>query len=123
MPCSLEGNERQTMKIVFYILAGILGFLGLIFVAGAQGQALRIVVGVVLFAAAGGMIYLSRMQPQQTKVIQQIDLSGGVNVQALKCRSCGATLSEKSISVQAGAVFVNCEYCGAAYQLEEEIKW
>lgn len=111
------------MKIIFYILAGILGFLGLIFVAGAQGQALRIVVGVVLFAAAGGMIYLSRMQPQQTKVIQQIDLSSGVNVQAMKCRSCGATLSEKSISVQAGAVFVNCEYCGAAYQLEEEIKW
>ncbi|MCZ7670364.1 MAG: hypothetical protein M5U34_26000 [Chloroflexi bacterium] len=32
-------------------------------------------------------------------------------------------LSEKSISVEAGAIFVNCEYCGASYQFEEKPKW
>jgi transcription elongation factor Elf1 len=46
-----------------------------------------------------------------------------VKLQDLTCRSCGATLSQKSLQVQAGAVFVHCEYCGAAYQLEEQPKW
>lgn len=113
------------MKIVFYILAGLLGFLGLVFVAGSQGQVLRIVVGVVLFAAAGGMIYLSRVQPQpqKTEITQKIDLSGDVQLQAFRCQSCGAALSEKDISVKGGAIMVNCPYCGAAYQIEEEVKW
>jgi hypothetical protein len=111
------------VKIVFYILAAVLGLLGLIFIAGAQGQWLRIVVGIVLLGGAGGLVYLSQIQPQQTTIRQQIDLSGDVNLEAIRCKSCGAALSKKSISVNAGAVFVNCEYCGAAYQLEEEVKW
>jgi hypothetical protein len=113
------------MKLVSYVLAVIIGFFGIMFVVGAQGQALRIVVGVVLLVAAGALIYLTRMRPQpsQTTLVQKIDLSGDVSLQDIKCRACGATLSEKSIDVKAGAVFVNCEYCGAVYQLEEEPKW
>ncbi len=113
------------MKIVFYGLAALLGVLGLIFIAGAQGQILRIVIGVVLFAAAGGLVYLSQMQPKivSTTIKQQVDLSGDVSLQELRCKSCGATLDKNAISVQAGAVLVNCPYCGATYQLEEEVKW
>ena len=113
------------MKLVSYILAAVIGFFGVMFVVGAQGQALRVVVGVVLLVAAGALIYLTRIRPQpsQTTLVQKIDLSGDVSLQEIECRACGATLSEKSIDVKAGAVFVNCEYCGAAYQLEEEPKW
>jgi hypothetical protein len=113
------------MKIVFYLVAAVLGFLGLMFVAGSQGQIVRIIIGIVLFIAAGGLVYLSRIQPQivQTNITQKIDLSGDVSVESLKCKSCGAPLTEKSVSVQAGAVMVNCEYCGSVYQLEEEVKW
>jgi zinc transporter ZupT len=113
------------IKPVFYLLAALLGFLGVVFVAGSQGQILRIVVGIVLLAAAGGMVYLARMQTPEVKttVTQKIDLSGDVNLEQIRCKSCGAALSKKSISVNAGAVMVNCEYCGAAYQIEEEVKW
>ena len=113
------------MQVAVYILAAVIGFFGLMFVAGAQGQVLRVVVGVILLAAAGVLVYLTRVQPKpsQTTLVQKIDLSGNVNLEQLKCKSCGGKLSEKSISVKAGAVFVNCEYCGAAYQLEEEPKW
>jgi hypothetical protein len=113
------------MKLISYILAVVIGFFGIMFVVGSQGQLLRVVVGVVLLAAAGALVYLTRVrpEPQQTTLVQKIDLSGDVNLQELKCRSCGGLLSEKSIEVKAGAVFVNCEYCGAAYQLEEEPKW
>lgn len=113
------------MKIVFYSIAAILALLGLIFVAGWQGQVVRIVVGVVMFVAAGALVYLARMQTPKvtTTVHQQIDLSGDVNLQRLRCQSCGATLDKSAVSVRAGAVFVDCPYCGATYQLEEEVQW
>jgi hypothetical protein len=115
------------MQIVAYLLAALLGFGGLVFVVGSQGQVLRIVVGVILMAGAGVLVYLVRVRPQpgQTNltITQKIELSGDVNLQNLTCKNCGGRLTEKSITVKAGAVFVNCEYCGTAYQLEEEPKW
>ena len=113
------------MKLVAYPLAALLAVLGLMFVVGAQGQAMRIVVGVVLLAAAGALIWLALQQPKQstTTVVQKIDLSGDVKLQDLTCRACGGTLGKESVAVKAGAVFVNCQYCGATYQIEEEPKW
>lgn len=113
------------MKTVAYSLAVLLGLLGLVFVVGYQGSMIRIVVGVVLTAAAVALVWLARQQTKHitTTVVQKIDLSGDVSVQDLKCRACGGTLGKESVSVRAGAVFVNCEYCGTSYQLEEEPKW
>ena len=113
------------MKLIAYPLAALLGLLGLVFVVGAQGQIMRIVVGVVLMAAAGALVWMAMQRPKQMThtVVQKIDLSGDVSLQDMTCRSCGGTLGQESISVRAGAVFVDCQYCGAAYQLEEEPKW
>jgi len=113
------------MKLIAYPLAGVLGLLGLVFVVGAQGQWMRVVVGVVLWLAAAALIALALMRPRQmtTTVVQKIDLSGDVNLEELTCRACGGTLGKESVTVRAGAVFINCQYCGASYQLEEEPKW
>lgn len=113
------------MKAVAYLLAALLGLLGLVFVAGSQGMAMRIVVGVVLLIAAGALVWLARQKVPQstTTVVQKIDLSGNVNLEGMTCKACGGSLGKDSIQVKAGAVFVHCEFCGAAYQLEEEPKW
>ena len=113
------------MKLVAYPLVALLAALGLMFVVGAQGQSMRVVVGVVLLAAAGALIWLALQKPAQstTTIVQKIDLSGDVKLQDLKCQSCGGTLGKESVTVKAGAVFVNCQYCGAAYQIEEAPKW
>lgn len=111
------------MKLAAYAIAALIGFLGFMFVAGSQGQIARVLVGLVLFGAAGALIYLVRMRPQETTVVQKIDLSGDTSLEHLSCRNCGSQLTEKSITVRAGAVFVNCEFCGTAYQLEEAPKW
>jgi hypothetical protein len=113
------------MKAISYIIAAILGFFGLVFIIGAQGQIMRVVVGIVLLAAAGVLIYLTRIRPQvtQTSVVQKIDLSGDVSLEKMTCSSCGASLSKKSIEVKAGAIFINCEHCGSSYQLEEKPRW
>ncbi len=113
------------MKLVTYIIAAILAFFGVMFVVGAQGQWVRIVVGVILMAGAGVLVYLTRVQPEkkETTVVQKIDLSGDVQLEQMKCRSCGGPLDRDAIAVKAGAIFVNCPYCGTSYQIEEAPKW
>lgn len=113
------------MEIITYIISAILGFFGLMFVVGSQGSLIRIIVGIILFVAAGVLIYLTRVRPIKEEVthIQKIDLSGDVNLEQLKCRSCGGALSKDNIEVKAGAIFVECPYCSASYQIEEAPKW
>ena len=86
-------------SIVTYVLAAALGFFGVVFV-----------VGLVLLVAAGALIYLMRVRPQPSQtnvtVTQKIDLSGSVTAKNLTCKNCGGKLTEKSISVKAGAVEV-----------------
>jgi hypothetical protein len=108
-----------------YLLAVVVGLLGLVFLAGNQGEVLRIVVGGVLIAAAIAMVVAARMRPKviQRNVVQKIDIGGDVRLEDLKCRKCGATLSKEAVTVQDGAVMVACPYCQAAYQMEEEPKW
>jgi hypothetical protein len=115
------------VKFIVYVLSAILGALGVIFVIGAgQGNAVvRIVIGILCLGAAAVMVMLSRLQPVQTTHVHQtkLDLSGDVALEQLTCKQCGASLSDKSVSVVAGAVFVNCEHCGTQYQIEEAPKW
>jgi Zn finger protein HypA/HybF involved in hydrogenase expression len=113
------------MEIVTYIIAAVLGFFGVMFVVGAQGQIIRVIVGVILMAGAGVMIYLTRVRPkhEETTVVQKIDLSGDVKLEEMTCRNCGGTLDDENLSVRAGAIFVECPYCGASYQIEEAPKW
>jgi hypothetical protein len=113
------------MKIVTYILAAMLGLVGLTFVIGFQGSVARILIGVILLAAAGALIYLGNAQPKvsETTTVQKIDLSGDVKLEEIRCRSCNAPLSKEVIEVKAGAIMVSCEHCGATYQFEEAPKW
>jgi hypothetical protein len=115
------------MKTISYLVAAALGFFGLIFIVGNQGLPARFIVGVILFLAAGVMVYLARMQPQVTQtqvtVKQEIELSGDVELEQMTCNNCGAALSKNSIDIKAGAIFVNCEHCGTSYQIEEAPKW
>jgi hypothetical protein len=113
------------MKYLSYIIAAILAFFGFVFIVGSQGVLLRIVVGVILLGAAVAFVYMTRVKPQpsQTTVVQKVEVSGDVNLEQIKCQNCGGVLDKDSIEVKAGAIFVNCPYCGASYQFEEEPKW
>ena len=114
------------MKLIAYPLAFLLALMGIVFVgAGARGQPLTLVAGIVFMAAAAALVWLALQRPQQTTITveQKIDLPGKVNIQEMTCRSCGAGLSKDSIAVKAGAIYVSCPYCGAGYQLEEDAKW
>ena len=56
-------------------------------------------------------------------VTYNIDLPGNVNMDTIKCESCGGTLAPKDIQMVAGAPVVTCPWCNTTYQITEEPKW
>lgn len=120
-------TSNRATQLIFIFLAIGLGVLGLSFLTAA-GQAqftIRLVIGVLCLLGAGGLIYLSRLRPVQNTHIHkmELDLPGEVKMKGVQCTSCGASLDSKSVSIVAGAVHVNCPYCGSSYQIEEAPKW
>jgi hypothetical protein len=91
-----------------------------------QGQVGWLVVGVISVAIGLGLIWLaSRRGPvtQAQNVTLKVDLPANVNLDTLKCKSCGGVLAAENIKLVAGAPVVTCPYCGTTYQLTEEPKW
>jgi hypothetical protein len=111
------------MSIIVNVFAVLLGLLGALFVIGYQGQTGRLIIGLILLGAGVLLFVTSRIRPKQTTLVQKIDLTGDIAAQELKCKNCGSTLTNKSVTVQAGAIFISCEFCGTQYQLEEAPKW
>ena len=117
------------MKIIGYIAAAILIFFGVLFIWGAfspQGQAGWILVG--LFSVAIGftiIFFVSRKKAVDApvNVTYKVDLPGNVEMQAMKCQSCGGALTAENIKMVNGAPMVKCPYCNTVYQLTEEPKW
>jgi DNA-directed RNA polymerase subunit RPC12/RpoP len=121
-----------TGKIIGYILAGIVLLFGVLYLLSAfSAETLnpggRLLVGGVLVLLGLGIIVAIRLRepkPKQEIVVhQQIDIGGDIDLEALKCESCGAQLDRSAISMEEGAVMVTCPYCSATYQIVEEPKW
>jgi hypothetical protein len=116
-------------KTIAYIIAAILIFFGVLFIWATfspEGKLGNLVVGVISAAIGLVLIFLAgRKRPGSEKqdVNVKIDLSGDVNLDTLKCKSCGGTLTSENIKLVAGAPFVTCPYCNTTYQLTEEPKW
>lgn len=118
-------------KVISYIFAAILIFFGVLFIWGAfspQGQVGWIFIGAISVAIGFGLIwFVGRRKPVATngngEVTMKIDLPANVNLDTLKCKSCGGDLSSDNIKMVAGAPVVTCPYCGTTYQLTEDPKW
>ena len=118
------------LRIIAYIAAAILIFFGVLFIWGAfspDGSVSWIVIGLISVGIGFGLIWFaSRMKstsPADQNITLNIDLPGDVNLDTLKCQSCGGVLTMDNIQMVAGAPVVNCPYCQTTYQLTEEPKW
>ncbi|WP_299027975.1 hypothetical protein [uncultured Thermanaerothrix sp.] len=116
-------------KIIAYIVAAILIFFGVLFVWGAtgdQGDLMWIPIGLITIALGLVLIFWAARRPKQEtppQVTLKVDLPANINLDTLKCKSCGGTLKAENIKIVAGAPVVTCPYCGTSYQLTEEPKW
>jgi hypothetical protein len=118
-------------RIIGYILAAIFIVFGALFVLAAfnpQGSPGYIVVGIILVGIGFGLIYFASRKPAgqaaaDQNVTYKIDLPGNVNMESMKCKSCGGVITDKDISMVNGAPVVTCPYCHTVYQLTEDPKW
>lgn len=119
-------------KVIAYVFSAILIFFGVLFIwatFGPQGQLGWLVVGVISIGIGFGLIWFagrSKTFPgsgNEDSVSLKIDLPGDVNLDMMKCQSCGGALTMDNIRMVAGAPVVSCPYCNTTYQLTEEPKW
>jgi len=116
-------------KIIAYIVAAVLIFFGVLFIWGAfspQGSTGWILIGLISAGIGLALIYWAARRPAQTanpNVTLKIDLPGDVNMETIKCKSCGGALTSNDIQMVAGAPVVTCPWCHTTYQLTEEPKW
>jgi len=105
-------------KILALIFSFVVFVIGLAFLITG-----RVLVGLLLFAVALGLVFLAFRRKEAVIVEQRIEIGGEVGSKLLKCRNCGAELKKDAMEVRLGAVFIACPYCHSQYQLEEEPKW
>jgi hypothetical protein len=118
-------------NIIAYIFAAILIFFGVLFIWATfspDGQIGWLVVGIISVGIGFVLIWFNRRRTQAEEassgeITYKIDLSGDVNLDSMKCKSCGGTLTADNIKMVAGAPVVSCPYCNTTYQLTEEPKW
>lgn len=119
-------------KVITYILAAILIFFGVLFIWATfspEGQTGWLLVGVISVGIGFGLIWFAARSKafaggsNGDNVSLKIDLSGDVNLDSMKCQSCGGAITMENIKMVAGAPVVSCPYCNSTYQLTEEPKW
>lgn len=117
------------MKIikVVVILAG-LGLLGLgilFLIGGAYNNSTGTLVNGAVMLLAGGVLLFLGLRKQVHRIVErrELELTGDVTMESMKCRSCGGTLSADALKEIGGTAMVECPYCGTTYQLEEAPKW
>ena len=109
------------LKYIAYILGVIFIFFGVLFIWAAFGEVFNsgwLVTGIITVGIGFGLIiigfYVGKRAADQARadepVTYKIDLSGDVNLDTLKCESCGGVLTSDNIKMVAGAPVVSCPY-------------
>ena len=121
-------NRILSGALVF--VAVFLMLLGGIFIIASGSE--NTVVGAALVIMAALLLYFvyrsERIEASRPKVMNQtfnvnMSGSGALQQKQMACRSCGAPLADKDLSVVSGGVVAKCPYCGSVYALEEAPKW
>jgi hypothetical protein len=106
------------------------GFLLLAASGGTQGVTglgnTGICIGSIALIGGIALIVIAARKTKQEaeqNVTVQVDLPASMDVEKMKCQSCGGVLTAKDINLVNGAPMVTCPYCNTIYQLSEEPKW
>jgi hypothetical protein len=121
--------NRIAQGLVLFI-AMFLILLGAIFLIASRTEDLVTGAAFILIAAML-LIFVYRSQKieaaRPTLVSQSFNVkmegSGALEQKELKCKTCGAPLSEKNLKVVEGGVVMVCPYCNTVTSLQESPKW
>jgi DNA-directed RNA polymerase subunit RPC12/RpoP len=104
--------------------------LGVIFLIASRIEDM-ILGAVLVMIAVMLLLFIYRSQKieaaKPTLVTQNFDVkmegSGTMEQKELRCKTCGAPLSEKNLKVVEGGVVMVCPYCNTVTSLQESPKW
>jgi len=123
----------KAAKLILFILAGLAIIFGFLYLLGSGGQGGGgggwIIFGVLFILVGFVLIFLATRIKNKSdsastvNMTYNIDLPGDVNMETIKCRSCGGVLKPENIQMVAGAPVVTCPWCSTSYQITEEPKW
>jgi len=111
-------------------LAIFLIVLGMIFLI--TGELRNLLIGGAMIAVSMILLLwtykMETIEASRPKVINQtfkvrMGGSGRMEQRKLACKSCGAGLEQKDITVVDGGLTATCPYCGSAHSFEEAPKW
>lgn len=120
-------------KIILGILV-VFG-LGLMMLGGlflSTGYLNDIVMGALMLLAGFGILFyvyrLEKIEAAKPTLVSQtfnvkMDGSGRFEDKEMKCRSCGAPITDKDLKVIQGGIMATCPYCGAVFAMQEAPKW
>ena len=121
-------NKVLTGAILFLAIFMIL--LGMIFIIASGMEniatgAVFVVIAVILLFFAYRTTKIEAAKPSVINQTFQVKMegSGDLKEKELRCKSCGAPLTDKNLKVIQGGVMMTCPYCGAIAALEEAPKW
>lgn len=121
-------NKALEALVVFFAICLLL--LGAIFVISADAWnavigAVLVLIAVIIFA----FVYrLEKIRASKPTLVSQtfnvkMEGSGKQEQKQMVCKSCGAPLGGKDLTVIQGGIMAKCPYCGATYAIEEAPKW
>ena len=122
-------------RVIAFITAAMFIIFAFLFILGAlssevtsEERGIWIGVGIVGLIIGFVLIFVgTKLTPPQKAGDQvvnlNVDLPADVNMETIKCKSCGGPLTSKDIKMVAGAPVVECPHCSTTYQLTEEPKW
>ncbi len=119
-------NEK--IGYLLYCIASILMFFGAMYLLAApvQNTVPRLITGSILVVVSIVMIVITRMKTKAVyEVKATVELPPSIDLEQLKCKECGGKLTKKSLHFDpnTGTITVTCPYCGAVYQMVEDVKW
>lgn len=109
---------------VFLILLGVI-FLVAGGIANISTGLMLVVIAMIilLFNYRSQKLDADRPLVVNQKVEVHMDAGGQMTERQLKCRTCGASLTEKDLKIIEGGVMMTCPYCNTITNLEEAPKW
>jgi Na+/melibiose symporter-like transporter len=124
----VDVNKILTGALLF--LAIFMVLLGMIFIIASGME--NIVTGAAFIVIAVILLFFSyrtaKVEATKPSIVNQtfqvkMEGSGEMQNKELRCKSCGAPLTDKNLKVIQGGIMMTCPYCGAVAALEEAPKW
>jgi len=104
---------------ILYLVALVLGGLGVLYLMAAYYEPIRLMVGSVFMIVALLIVFFAR-ERKPPRITQEVQVLGSLQVKEVKCPNCGAILDANRMQIRDGVPMITCQYCGKTFGVTEK---